>query len=268
MFSLYCIYMSIAEAILLGIVQGLTEFIPVSSSGHLLLTHNILGTLENSLAFDVALHVGTLIALLIFFRKDVWELFRHVLADNKQARLARLLILATIPAALAGLLFKDFINDSLRSLPVVAAGLGIVGVIMLLIDKRAQVHHDGDEQEITKKQGVLIGFGQALALMPGVSRSGASITTGLAVGLGRRQATRFSFLLAIPITAGAIVGMLWFEGATLAGEGSAVYVGMIASLISGLFAIKFLMAVISRVGLKPFAYYRIALAAIVFLFLL
>lgn len=257
--------MSTIQAILLGIVQGLTEFIPVSSSGHLLLTHNLLGTLENSLAFDVVLHVGTLIALIVYFRKDLWELFRNTFADNKEGRLARLLLVATVPAALAGLLFKDFIDDSLRNLTVVVTGLGVVGVIMLLVDRFAQAQQ-GDNQEITKRQGVLIGIGQVLALMPGVSRSGASITTGLVVGLKRKQATRFAFLLAIPITIGAIVGMLWFEGASLAGEGFALYAGMFAAFLSGLFAIKFLLAVIGRVGLKPFAIYRIVLALIILLF--
>lgn len=258
--------MSIFEALILGIVQGLTEFIPVSSSGHLLIFHEIFGTDEGTLAFDVALHIGTLVALMLYFRKDLWQLARNVFAHNKEGNLARLLLVATVPAAVVGLLLKDFIDTQLRSLVVVATGLLVVGIIMLLVDRIAQ-NRQSKDKEITNKQGILIGFGQALALMPGVSRSGASITTGLLVGLDRRTATRFSFLLAIPITAGAIFGMLLFEGATLAGEGLSLYAGMIASLFAGLFAIKFLLAVIGKVGLKPFALYRIILSAIVFMFI-
>lgn len=257
--------MSIFEALVLGLVQGLTEFIPVSSSGHLLIVHEIFGSSENTLSFDVALHVGTLLALMIFFRKDIISLARNVLSKNKQGRLARLLMLATIPAAIAGLLFSDFIDDNLRSPMVVAVTLAIVGLIMLIADRFSK--NNNDSKEVSTKQGLAVGFIQSLALIPGVSRSGATITSGLFSGLGRVQAARFSFLLAIPIIAGSALGIFIKDG-DIANTGVAqLSVGMIAAFLSGLFAIKFLLDVIGKVGLKPFAYYRFVVAVLVLVFL-
>jgi undecaprenyl-diphosphatase len=255
--------MSIIEAIVLGLVQGLTEFIPVSSSGHLLLVRELFGTQDGSLAFDVALHVGTLLALFIYFRKDLWELLRNISAKNSEGRLARLLVVATIPAAIAGLLFGDFIDEKLRSTVVVGITLGVIGVIMLIVDRKAS--HLG-EKEVTTKRGMVIGFAQIAALIPGVSRSGATMTAGIFVGLNRKQAARFSFLMAVPIIAGSATGILLKDGSDLV-LGAELAVGMLTAFVSGLIAIKFLMKVIAKVGLKPFAYYRIALAIIVLLFL-
>lgn len=251
--------MSILQAIILGLVQGLTEFIPVSSSGHLLIVHNLMGTTENTLSFDIALHVGTLLALLLYFRKDLWNLLINIFAKNKEGRLARLLILATIPAALIGFLLGDYVDEHVRSIGVVAVSLGVVGIIMLVVDKMAK---DKKNSEVTTKQGLLIGFAQALALVPGVSRSGATMTTGLLVGLGREQAARFSFLLAVPIIAGSALGILVknSDGLTL---DLPLIVGMLTAFISGLGAIALLLNLIKRVGLKPFAYYRIILALII-----
>lgn len=258
--------MSIFEALVLGLVQGLTEFIPVSSSGHLLIVHEIFGSSENTLSFDVALHVGTLLALIIFFRKDIILLAKNMLSKNKQGRLARLLILATFPAAIAGLLFSDFIDDNLRSPMVVAITLAFVGLIMLLADRLSK--DNTDSKEVTTKQGVLVGFAQSLALIPGVSRSGATITAGLFSGLGRVQAARFSFLLAIPIIAGSALGIFIKDGDMASTGGTQLALGMIAAFLSGLFAIKFLLGVIGKVGLKPFAYYRFAVAVLVLIFLI
>lgn len=256
--------MSIFEALILGLVQGLTEFIPVSSSGHLLITHELFGTSENTLAFDIALHVGTLLALLIYFRKDLRLLLTNLFAKNKQGRLARLLILATIPAAVSGLLFGDYIDDKLRSAGVVAFTLAFVGLIMLIVDRKVS---KAEEKEVTTKQGLAVGFAQIFALVPGVSRSGATITAGIFLGLSRKQAARFSFLLAVPIIAGSALGILLKDSTELSVNGELI-AGMIAAFLSGLLAIKFLLGVIGRVGLKPFAYYRIALAGIVLLFLM
>lgn len=257
--------MSIFEAILLGLVQGLTEFIPVSSSGHLLLVHELFGSGDNSLSFDVALHVGTLLALIVFFRKDLLALALNITKKTKEGALARLLILATIPAALLGLLFSGYIDDHLRSPFVVALGLGLVGVVMLIVDSMAAQKTDEDAA-ITTRQGLLIGVAQCAALIPGVSRSGATITAGLALGVDRVKAARFSFLLAIPIITGSALGILLKDSANLSNEGVALYVGVITAFVSGLFAISFLLKVIGRVGLKPFAIYRILLAVIVLLF--
>lgn len=255
--------MSIFEALILGLLQGFTEFIPVSSSGHLLLAHEILGTGESTLAFDVALHVGTLLALLLFFRNDLWSLIVNFMKDNNSGRLARILILATIPAVLIGLLFSGYIDKNLRSPVIVAITLTLVGALMIYVDNRTVSEN---EKEVTRKQGVLVGVAQALALIPGVSRSGITITTGIFLGLDRKQAARFSFLLAVPIIAGSAIGIFLKDGDSLT-FGAELYVGMIAAFVSGLLAIKFMLAFIAKIGLKPFAYYRFAVAILVLIFL-
>ncbi len=254
--------MSIFEAIVLGLVQGLTEFILVSSSGHLLIFHEILGTGENSLAFDVALHVGTLAALLLYFRNDLVDLIKHIHAKNKQGRLARLLIAATIPAAVAGLLFSGYIDDNLRTPFIAAVSLATVGVLMIIVDKLFEVEH-GTDKEVSTRQGMGIGIAQAAALIPGVSRSGATMTAGLAAGLGREQAARFSFLLAIPIIAGSALGILLKESDGLDTGGWLLTVGVLSAFLSGLMAIKFFLRIVARVGLKPFGLYRIVVAVVV-----
>ena len=256
--------MSILEALILGLVQGLTEFIPVSSSGHLLLAHELFGTTESTLAFDVALHVGTLLALILFFRKDLWRLAKNIIGKNADGRLARLLIIATIPAAIAGFLFGDYIDENLRSPLVVALSLAIMGVIMLVVDRKVTPEN---KAEVTTKQGMIVGFAQIAALIPGISRSGATMTAGIFSGLDRKQAAKFSFLLAIPIIAGSALGILLKDGDSL-NIGSELFIGMITAFASGLFAIRFMLGIIAKVGLKPFAYYRIVLALIVFVTLL
>jgi undecaprenyl-diphosphatase len=257
--------MSIIEALVLGLVQGLTEFIPVSSSGHLLITHEIFGSSENTLSFDVALHVGTLLALLIYFRKELIGLAKNVFSKNTEGRLARLLIVATIPAVIVGLLFSGYIDDNLRTPTVVAVALIVAGIIMLFADKVSK--NNKDNKEVTTKQGLIVGVVQSFALIPGVSRSGATMTAGLFAGLGRVQAARFSFLLAVPIIAGSAFGILLKDGGDGSTGGIQLAVGMIAAFMSGMFAIKFMLGVIGKVGLKPFAYYRFAVAVLVLIFL-
>lgn len=255
--------MSIFEALILGIVQGLTEFIPVSSSGHLLLTHEIFGSLNDSLAFDVALHVGTLLALLLFFRRDILKLSSSIVSKTAEGRLVRLLLLATIPAGVAGLLLADFIDDHVRNVLVVAVSMGLFGLVMLISDGFAAKK---PVSEISTKQGLIVGLVQTLALVPGVSRSGATMTAGLFAGLERKQAARFSFLLAIPIIAGSALGILMKNNDAL-DFGAPLVVGMLAAFASGLFAIKFMLNVIARWGLKPFAYYRMLLAVLTIVFM-
>jgi undecaprenyl-diphosphatase len=255
--------MSVIEAIFLGVVQGLTEFIPVSSSGHLLLLHEIFGRSEDSLGFDVALHVGTLLALVIYFRRDIYELILNVLKPTAEGRLARLVTAATLPAVCVGLLFSDVIDDTLRSPAVVAVSLAVVGLLMIAVDRRPP---GNSGKEITTKQGLSVGASQILALIPGVSRSGITITTGVLSGLSREQATRFSFLLAMPIVAGSALGVI-VKGDVPTESAAALVAGMIAAFGSGLLAIKFMLKSIAKLGLKPFAYYRLVLALIVLIFL-
>jgi len=244
-------------------VQGLTEFIPVSSSGHLLLAHEVFGTSDNNLAFDVALHGGTLLALLVYFKNDLYNLTTKVFTDSKEGKLARLLLVATIPAALAGLFFNGFIEDTLRSSFVVGLALTIVGILMLVADRRIAAHTD---EEVTREQGLKVGFAQVLALIPGVSRSGITMTAGLFAGMSRVQAARFSFLLAIPIIAGSAFGVL-IKGGLGDTATDTILIGILTAFLSGLLAIKFMLKVIANVGLKPFAIYRIALGVVVLLFL-
>ena len=259
--------MSILEAIVLGLVQGLTEFIPVSSSGHLIIAHELFGTTDSTLVFDVALHIGTLLALVIFFWKDILGLIKNVFSKNSQGMLSRIIIVGTIPAALIGYLFSDWIDDNLRKPITVVITMIIMGLLMLAVEKYSAKKRT--VSSVTMQDGAKIGFAQAVALIPGVSRSGATITAGMVQGLKRADAAKFSFLMAIPITVGAIVGsLIGAEPGELGGQTTIFAVGILMALISGLFAIRFLLKFLSNNSLSVFAYYRIALALIVFVTLL
>lgn len=261
--------MSIFEAIVLGLVQGLTEFIPVSSSGHLIAAHELFGTTESTLVFDVALHVGTLVALIIFFWRDILELIRNAVSKSQKGRLARILAVATLPAAIIGFVASDWIDETLRKPEVVIVTMIIMGTLMLVVEKLSLEKAKRTTNDITLSDGLYVGFAQALALIPGVSRSGATITMGLFRSLKRSEAARFSFLMAIPITVGAIVGSLvGAESSAFNGQGSAFVVGIITAALSGLFAIKFLLNYLSKHSLKWFAYYRLVFAAVLFVIIL
>jgi undecaprenyl-diphosphatase len=258
--------MGIAEALVLGLVQGLTEFIPVSSSGHLIAAHELFGTTESTLVFDVALHVGTLIALIIFFWRDIVTLVTHAFTKDEEGRLARIIFWSTFPAAIIGYIGSDWIDAQLRKPAVVVGTMILMGALMLFAEKWSQKHEGKDKKAVTLSDGITIGFSQALALIPGVSRSGATITMGLFRGLKRADAARFSFLLAIPITCGAIAGsLLGADPGELSGQGNVFFVGIVAAAISGLLAIKFLLRYLSKNSLAVFAYYRFAVALIVFM---
>lgn len=262
--------MTIFEAIILGIIQGLTEFIPVSSSGHLLLGHYFFGETQTGLAFDVALHIGTFTALILYFYKDIWQLILGILGKNELKRISWLLLFATIPAVIGGFLLQDLAESSFRSPVLVSVNLIWVAFAMLAAEKYARnKKHKTEFNKTTTKQGMAIGFAQVLALVPGVSRSGSTITTGIFMGLDRVSATRFSFLLAIPITFGAIIKVV-LSSDTLAQIDSqtGIFVtGIIAAFISGVFAIKFMLKYLSKHSLAVFAYYRIGLGVIVLLLL-
>lgn len=260
--------MDILEAIILGLVQGLTEFIPVSSSGHLVLLHSVFGWQGNGLAFDVALHIGTLLALFIYFYSDIRLLIGGILGRNEYKRLAWLIAAATIPAVIVGIVIQDMAESSFRSVTLVAVNLIIVALLMLGAEYYAKKHYKEKTSidNVTGKQALGIGAAQAMALIPGVSRSGSTITAGIFLGLDRVAATRFSFLLAIPITFGAVVKILLEGGASKFGnEPMLFFVGITTALLSGLFAIRFLVRYLAKHDLAIFAYYRIALGTIVLL---
>lgn len=262
--------MTVIQAIILGIIQGLTEFLPVSSSGHLLLGHHFLGVNETGLAFDVALHIGTFIALIIFFYKDIFQLVLGIFGKSEMKRLAWLLVFATIPAVVGGFLLQDLAESSFRSPALVAINFIWVAGLMLAAEHYAKNKKKRTElNEVTAKQGMTVGFAQVLALIPGVSRSGSTITTGIFVGLDRVSATRFSFLLSIPITFGAIVKVLASHEAIsqISAEKTVFLIGILSALLSGLVAIRFLLRYLSKHSLAVFAYYRIVVGVIVLLLL-
>jgi undecaprenyl-diphosphatase len=266
---------TVVQALVMGVVQGLTEFLPVSSSGHLIIVPFFFGwddAFITSLEFSVMLHLGTLVALLVYFREDWLRLVPAGLAalrdrsfhDDEDRRLAWLLIATTIPAAVVGVLFGDVIEASFRSVGLVAVTLVVGGLIILFAD-RFGAKSRGIE-DVTFPIAVGIGAAQALALIPGISRSGVSISAARMVGMDRESAARFAFLMATPITAGA---GLFEARKLLAGETGLQFealplvVGMIASLLSGLIAIRFMLSYLRRQSLDVFVWYRFALAAIV-----
>jgi len=263
------------QALVMGIVQGLTEFLPVSSSGHLVIVPFLFGWDDeflNSLAFSVMLHLGTLVALLAYFREDWVRLVPAGLAavrdrsfrGDADRRLAGLLAATTIPAALAGLLFNDLIEDQFREVGLVAVMLVVGGVILWVADRVGR--RSRAIADVTFPVAFGIGAAQALALIPGISRAGISISAGRLAGLDREAAARFAFLMATPITAGAIV----FEARRLlTGEAGVevsvapLVVGMVAALVSGLAAIHFMLRYLRTRSLDIFVWYRFGLAAVV-----
>lgn len=254
--------MSIIEALILGLVQGLTEFIPVSSSGHLIILHEWLGD-SGGLAFDVALHIGTLSALLVFFGRELAGLVQGLKSGASDRRLIRRIILATIPAVIFGLVVQEFAAGQFRSSLLVAVNLIIIAGFMLLAEYMFESRKPKDLGRLKKREAVAIGLAQALALIPGISRSGSTITAGLFAGLGREAATKFSFLMAVPITFGAIVKVIFAPDTldAIAGDLPIFITGIVAAFISGCLAINFLIKFVANHSLRAFAYYRIALGA-------
>jgi undecaprenyl-diphosphatase len=255
------------EAALLGVLQGLGEFLPISSSGHLIAVPWLLGWSEHGLAFDVALHIGTLIAVLYAFAGDwlrmlgaSWrDLREHRSLRSPDARLLGLLALATLPGAVAGLLLDDWAETTFRSPALVAVTLALMGVGLGLADHFGRGERSTDGLPLS--HAMLIGAAQALALIPGVSRSGATISAALLLGYRREEAARFSFLLATPITVGA--GLVKLPDLQ-AGDTSmtAVVVGVLAAGIVGLLAIRWLLRYVRTGSYMPFVVYRLVLAAL------
>lgn len=259
---------NIIQAIILGVVQGLTEFIPVSSSGHLIIMQRLLGVSEAGLAFDVALHLGTLLALVLFFYRDIGQLAAGLFRRTEQTKLAWWLAAATLPAVVAGVLLQGLAESSFRSLRLVSFNLVAVGLLMLAAERvAARRPAPLAAARVTGRQAMIMGLAQAMALVPGVSRSGSTITAGLFAGLSRLAAARFSFLLAIPITFGAIVKVV-LSGDTLQliGQELGIFAaGIITAFLSGFVAIRFLLRFVAKRRLDSFAYYRFALGGLILL---
>lgn len=261
------------QALCLALLQGLTEFLPISSSAHLVIPSLVLGWPDQGLAFDVAVHVGTLLAVLAYFRGDLWQLLRGSLDGlrarhcNQPLRELLLLALATLPVVLAGFLLDDLVEAHLRTLPVIAATTMLFGVLLGVADRRGRRRERAGPLAVATALG--IGLAQVLALVPGVSRSGITITAGLLLGLDRIAAARFSFLLSIPVISGA--GLL--KGVALLQSAAPVAWGQLAgaALAAGLTAylcIAAFLHLIERIGMMPFVYYRVALAGVLVLLML
>lgn len=263
--------MTIIQAIILGLIQGFTEFIPVSSSGHLVIAHEWLGITADGLTFDVALHIGTLTALLIYFRKDVWQITKAVFVKSELTKLAYMLLIATVPAVIVGVLLESAAESAFRSVRLVAVNFIIVSFLMLAAEwwYKNKVTHKTSLHKTKPRQALAMGIAQAAAIIPGVSRSGSTILTGLFSGLDRVAATRFSFLLGIPITAGAILKVL-SEQSTLqaiSAEKQIFSIGIITAFISGLIAIMFMLRFLAKHTLNIFAYYRLVVGVSILLML-
>jgi len=268
------------QALVMGIVQGLTEFLPVSSSGHLIIVPFLFGWTDpfiTSLAFSVMLHIGTLLALLIYFWHEWVRLVPAGLAairdrsfaGDPDRRLAWLLVAATIPAAVAGFFLNDVLESAVREPGLVALMLVVGAVILWLADRWGGLTKGiGD---VTFPLAFGIGAAQALALVPGISRSGVSISAGRFAGLGREAAARFSFLMATPVTAGAAIfeiRKLATGEAGVAVELGPLIVGMIAAFVTGVLAIRFMLGYLRTRSLTIFVVYRLVVAAVVVVALL
>lgn len=266
--------MTTVQAVILGIIQGLTEFLPISSSGHLVLFSRLFNIQESSLVFEVIVHVGTLLAVLVVFKNEVWVLvksFFKFLANPKDAkrlatddpgfRLLLALVLGTVPAVAVALILKEQLQLLFGSSVFVGLMLIVTGTILYLTER-----HVGNKglEKVSTKDALLIGCGQALAILPGLSRSGTTIAVGLLRGLDRESAARFSFLLAIPAILGALVvsfGDLFAGNVTI--SSNALVAGLIAAALTGYVAIRVLLDLVRKGKLIWFSYYTWTVGALV-----
>jgi len=262
--------MDIIQALILGIVQGLTEFLPVSSSAHLVFVPYLIGT-TSSLAYDTLLHIGTLVAVVAYFWNDIINMlksffsslldifrgqFRKGLQEDQFKKLAWFVIIGTIPAGLAGILFKSSFESLFNSVPIVGVFLIITGFLLWgseMVSRR--ISNKTSLKEMSLKNSIIIGIAQAFAIAPGISRSGATISAGLFLGVDKELAARYSFLLSIPAILGAALVQAKDIGSMMDIGSVAAIAGFIAAIISGYLAVRFMLKLIKERNLLPFAYY-------------
>lgn len=262
--------MDLIQIVVLALVQGLSEFLPISSSAHLILVPTLTGWEDQGLAFDVAVHVGTLSAVVWYFREEIVRMFNAFMASvfkrelSPDAKLAWAVLFGTIPAGLAGLLFKDVIEEYLRSPLVIAGTTVIFGLFLWYADVKGR--RSRDEYQMTWHDVLAIGIGQAFALIPGTSRSGATMTVALMMGLTRQAAARFSFLLSIPIIllAGGFKTLDLIES-DLPVDWVALGLGVVLSAVSAYLCIHLFLKALEKIGMLPFVIYRLILGAFLFL---
>ncbi|NLH26908.1 MAG: undecaprenyl-diphosphatase UppP [Syntrophomonadaceae bacterium] len=257
--------MTIWQSVVMGLVQGLGEFLPISSSAHLVLVPWFFNWLDPGLTFDIALHIGTLIAVIAYFWRDWVKLIMGAFqgTKSKEGRLFWYLVLATIPGAIMGLLLEEKAETVFRNPVLIAVMLIVLGVILYWADRKGRKLTDVNN--ISLGQSLMIGISQALAIIPGVSRSGITMTTGLLLGLTREGAARFSFLLSAPVIFGA--GLIKVPD-ILANPGminTPFLIGMLVSALSGAASIGFLLKYVQKKNFLPFVWYRFLLGAVVLL---
>lgn len=265
------------QAIILGAIQGITEFLPISSTAHLVVGEKIfkLDQATYGLSFDVFTSIGTFLAIIVFFKQDILEIIRNIKNPlkfkklNEEQKLPWMIILATIPAGLAGLILNDKIETSFRSINIISGSLIIVGLIMIISDL---IYKPKKDQSKSSSPILWMGLAQTLALIPGVSRSGATITSGIFTGLTREKAAKYSFLLSIPITAAAILKSTTDFINRISENGLSIEVGMfylfglISSAVFGFIAVRFLLNYLKKYSLSIFGYYRIILGILLIIF--
>ena len=257
--------MDLWQIMVLAVIQGLTEFLPISSSAHLLLPKEVLGWSDQGLAFDVAVHVGSLLAVIFYFRQELIAMTRAWLCQlqtgqaSADSRLAWALIVGTIPAGLCGLLFGHFIEANLRSVGVIATTTIAFALLLAWADRNA----GSANKTITLPMALTIGAAQAIALIPGTSRSGVTMTAGLMLGLGRAQASRFSFLLAIPLilAAGLLKAVELLQTGTEM-PWSYIALGTLLSGVTAYVCIAVFMRLVETIGFMPFVIYRLLLGIV------
>jgi len=260
-------------SIFAGLIQGLTEFLPISSSGHLIIFHEFWNfKLTDTVAFDVALHLGTALAAIVYFRRRIFlyfnTFFGYFLKPSQrqsfttELREIRLLIIGFIPAGIIGFVFESIVEDKLRSPWVVVITLTVVALLFFVVEAFSKQIKDW--VQLSKKQSLLVGLAQAIALIPGVSRSGITIIAGLGLGLKRQSAAEFSFLISLPVILGAAVYKLlfWTSSINMRSELPSFVIGFIVSALIGFVAIKFFLVYLNKHSLKVFAWYRLLLAVI------
>ena len=277
--------MTVLQSIVLGIVQGLTEFLPISSSGHLVFIPKIFGWVDQGIGFDVMVHLGSLLAVIIYFRKLLWKILKSFFIKNEPLpnpplrgegtnyrRLGWLIILTIIPAGVVGLLFGDWIETNLRSSMVIGIGLIFWGLVLYIAERyqcRSQITDHRSLKNIGWRNALFIGCAQAIALIPGTSRSGITMTAGLFSKLDKKSAAEFSFLMSVPII--MLAGGLNLLELIQKGLGDlnlvVLVAGFVAAAVSGFVAIAGLMKIIQKWSFKPFVLYRIVVGIIILFFL-
>lgn len=256
------------EAIILGLIQGLTEFIPISSSGHLVIAQTFLNGASDHLFLEF-INIGTMLALFVFFRKRIWMIL-HDIFVRKKYKLALNIFITVLPAGLLGFVLADFIGSTafFSSATVVVFTLAIVGVIMVVVEKLPKLSPVEDGEKLTKRRALVIGFAQALALIPGVSRSGSTILAGRFMGLKPAEAAEYSFLASLPIMLGVTLKVLLTDTDYLLANAGTLVVSNLVAFGAGILAVGFLMRYLSKHSLAVFGWYRIGLAIVLAVVLL